>query len=406
MSTYQFFTSNILTGQIMADTLPIVGQTASRQINQIGNFNGYLPLVDAAGQDASTAMVTYWRNSLIPWKSILWILQDGHPIWGGPVVGWPHQSITDGTLPIQAATMENLFKYRQLTKQLSYANVDVFDIFKAELEYALSKKPNGNVSGTGRYTGSAGLQDNVAKSGQLGSITETAGFQSIYDCWNDLVTSYGLEYTLTPSIADAKSFYFNVILGLPMIGRTYGTTRLRMQLPGLGSVDYAWQWVPSNPVNRMVVTGSGTAVVNTGVNKTKVNPGKTVARNYTAIATASNELSQGYPLLEGNTSFFGTITSQAQANNYAKNLLYSSTIIKSLTPLWTVGGDAIPMIRETQLGDEVFVTATSPLHPATAVGGPGLEQLMRITGWTLTFPNAQTAESTQFQLGDVLTGSL
>jgi hypothetical protein len=402
MATYQFFTSNILTGQILADTLPIVGQTATRQINQIGNFNGYLPLVDAAGQDVSRAMAAYWRNAVVPWKSILWILQDGHPIWGGPIVGWPHQSITDGTLPIQAASMENLFKYRQLTFQLMYANVDIFDIFKSELEYALAKVPNGHVSGTGRYMGNAGLQDNVAKSGQLGSITETAGFQSVYDCWNDLVTSYGLEYTLTPSIADAKSFYFNVILGLPMIGRPYSLTRMTLQLPGVGSVDYAWQWVPSNPVNRMVVSGSGTAAIA----KTKKAPAKTVARNYTAIATATNELSQGYPLLEGNTSFFGSITSQAQANNYAKNLLYGTTIIKSLTPLFSVGGDAIPLIRETELGDEMMVVATSPLHPSPANGGPGLTQLMRMTGWTLTFPNAQQAELTQYQLGDVLTGSL
>jgi hypothetical protein len=378
-----------------------------RQINQVGSFTGYLPLTQ--GSTVQQAKVPIWINAVTPWKSILWILQDGYPIWNGPIIGWPHQSITDGTLPLQAASMENIFKYRQLTSPLSFAVVDIFDIFRGELLYALAKTPNGQISGTGTYADGSGIVDSVAKSGQLGSIQETAGYQSVYDCWNDLVTSYGLEFALSPAVTDALNLFTKVQLGLPQMGRLYAQTGLQMTLPGNGSLNYAWQWVPSNPANRMVVTGSGTAAVGT-VGKTSVHAHTTVPHSYTAVATANSDLNAGFPLLEGNSSFYGTVTSQGQINAYAKNLLYATAISKSLAPLFVIGGDGFPRIRETQLGDEVMLIATSPLHPATTgtTGSPlpGVSQLLRITGWSLTFPNAQQAEQTSYQLGQPLIGSI
>jgi hypothetical protein len=401
MSNYRFITSNVLTGQVLSDNLPIVGQTATRQINQIGNFQGYLPLITTG---FSSSVAEYWINAVTPWKSVLWILQDGIPIWNGPITGLPHQSITDGTLPIQAASMESFFKYRQLTSQLTYTNMDIFDIFKAEMAYALNKSPNAQITGTGKYANKSGIIDTVARSGQLGSITETAGFQSVYDCWNDLVTSYGLEFALTPGLTDNTSLFTNVQLGLPQMGRPYGTTNMQMMIPGLGAVDYAWQWVPSNPCNRMVVSGSGTALV--PVKSGKKTTYTTTPTTYTATATAYSDLNAGYPLLEGNSSFYGTVTSQSQINQYATNLLYGTTIQKSLTPLYTIGGNGTPLIRQTQLGDETMFLATSPLHPVSTNRGWGVSQLMRITGWTLTFPNDQQAEQTQYQLGGILVGGI
>jgi hypothetical protein len=390
MSTYRFVTSNILTGKILSDSLPIVGQTASRNINAVGNFQGYLPL-SVTGQ--AQGAVASWVNAVTPWKSILWILQDGFPIWAGPIIGWPHQSITDGTLPIQASTIENMFKYRQCSTALTYTNMDVFQIFLAEMKYALAKTPNGQIAGTGNYANTSGIVANVQNSGVVGTISETAGFEAIYDCFNDLVTSFGLEYTFQPTIdPTSRSLYFIVQLGLPQLGRLYSTTGLQMRMPAQGAVDYAWQWVPSSPANVMVVSGTG---------------GGTNPTNYTATATAQSDINAGYPLLEANSSFAGTVASQAQLNQYAMNLLYSTAINKALTPMYMAGGDAYPRIRDAQLGDEVMVIATSPLHPAQGPGRlPGVSALLRITGWTLTFPQAQQGEETQWQLGGTLLGGV
>ena len=394
MSTYRFLTSNILTGKILADTIPIVGQTASRMVNQVGSFQGYLPLV-TSGQ--SSNMVNTWVSAVTPWKTVLWVLQDGHPVWNGMIIGWPHQSIVDGTLPISAASMENIFKYRQVDKALTYKNMDVFEIFRNEMQFALAKTPNGQVAGTGRYANTSGIIDTVTKSGVVGSITLDAGFQAIYDCFNDLVTGYGLEYAFTPAMSDPVSFYTNVQLGLPQMGRPYSQTGLQFRIPAKGAVDYAWQWVPGSPANKMVVSGSGSGT----------NP-----KSYIGIATAPSDLNAGYPLLEANSSFFGTVANQQQINTYAKNLLYSTTINKALTPMFSIGGDAYPRVRDTQLGDEVMLIATSPLHPGTTgqIGltptGPGMQILLRITGWTLTFPQPQQAEQIQWQLGGTKLGGI
>jgi hypothetical protein len=465
VSVYRFITSNILTGQIQADNLPIVGQTATRQVCQVGSFTGFLPLVTAS---QNTNLVQTWVNALTPWKSLLWVLQDNAPIWGGVITGWPHQSITDGTLPIQAASIENMFKYRQVADTLTYTNLDIFEIFRQEMQYALSKAPNGNISGTGQYANTSGVLGTVANSGVIGSIVENSGFQSIYACFGDLVSSYGIEFTFTPSMTPNGSLYFQTQLGLPQLGRPYSSTGLQFRFPSRGSVDYAWQWIPTTPANLMVVSGTGSTDDTT---------------TYVGIATALSDLDAGYPLLEGNSTFYGTVTSQAQVDQYAYNLLYSSAVNKSLTPLFSAGGDSVPRICDTTLGDEVMLIATSPLHPGQApgssnppggveavsvpngtggwmlvyfpsitainlfytilgvVGGaypngltfaqitaamiqaggslvvgaspdaksalePGLASLFRITGWTLTFPQSQSGEEIEWQLGSTSLGSV
>ncbi|MGA2412709.1 MAG: hypothetical protein ABSG46_20290 [Candidatus Binataceae bacterium] len=394
---YQFITTNILTGAVLADNLPMIGQTATRQINNVGQFQGYLALKTADAQMlevgidpvTSSSIVQTWVNACIPWKSVLWILQNGQPIFNGPITAWSPDSIMDGQLPIQAASMEQMFQCRVTSKVLTYTNLDVFEIFRDELQYALSKSPNGQIAGSGQYANTSGIVDTVEYSGVIASITEEAGYQSIYDNWNDLVNAYGLEFALTPAITPAGSLYTQVQLGLPQMGRLYQNTGLQFVFPGQGMVDYAWQWIPTSPANSMTVTGQG---------------GGTNPKTYVAVALASSELSAGWPLLEATSSFYGTVTSQTQINGYAKELLYTTAVNKSLQPIFTLGPQAPVQIKDTQLGDEVYCIATSPLHPAGANGVPGIAELLRITSWTLTFPTGEQAEQTQFTLGGLQIG--
>jgi hypothetical protein len=422
-NTYQFVTTNIITGQVLSDNLPIIGQSATRQINSVGSFQGVLALQTTSaqlleiGMDPATIsqLVSTWVNACIPWKSCLWILQNGKPIFNGPITAWSPDSVMDGQLPIQAASMEQMFQQRVNSKTLTFVNTDIFEIFRQELVYATSKKPNGFISGTGFYTQAAGIIDTVGYSGVTGSITEQAGFQTVYDDWNDLVNAYGLEFALSPGISTtadgvAGDLFTQVELGLPQMGRLYKDTGLQFVFPGQGMVDYAWQWIPTSPANSITVTGQGGAATTTappghgggaggGTSAPASNP-----KSYTATAQATSELNAGWPLLEQVSSFFGTVSSQNQINGYAKQLLYTTAVNKSLQPVFTLSPQAPVQVKDIQLGDEVQVVATSPMHPEGPGGVPGITELLRIVSWTLTFPNGSQGEQTQFTLGGLQIG--
>lgn len=353
----------------------------------MGTFSGYLAL-DAS---QSGAQVAQWVASLTPWRSFLWILQDDFPIWCGPVTGWPSQTILDGQLPIQAATVEEIFNHRITSDNIDLLNLDIYEIFRAFLVYALAKTPNGNIAGTGRYANTSGIVDHVAYSGVIASVQiAAASFTTIYQAWNDLVSAYSMEFTLAPAMADPGSFYMNVQLGLPQTGRPYSETGLTFVFPSYQFVDYAWLSSNATPANRILATGSGTSG-STASYVSDVGPGTNTA-----------ELNAGYPLLEASASYSGTVTSQAQIDSFAAGLVAAESVTASLTPTFTFGSDTYPRVRDVQLGDECMVALTSPLHPATASGAPGFVGKLRIVGWQITPPSQGTPEQIVWQLGSVI----
>lgn len=376
---YRFITTNTLTGKVLCDDLPIIGDTASRVMNSIGEFSGVLTLP----QNITPAQRFYWVSALAPYKSILWILQDGVPIWNGPITGWPHDSLSEGNLPFRAATMEHMFNYRQFTDNINFTNMDVFEIFRQELRYALGKQPNGNIAGSGRFQNSVGIVDTVTYSGVIGSVVEQSTYKSVYAAWGDLVDIYLLEYALTPAMTDDGSLYTVVQMGIPQLGRPVTQTGFQLIVPSYDMQDYGWQWTPENPANRVIVNGYGTT------------------KNYASVATAPGELAAGYPLLEGNLSFFGTVTGQSQLDAYASGALHPMLVTAGLTPVVRSGDNATLQVKHVMLGDEVEFAATSDLHPSGLSGGPGspgVIQKFQITGWELTFPNGQQPGMVEWQL--------
>jgi len=384
MSTYRFISTDTITGRVMCDSLPIVGQTCSRQINSVGSFSGSLTFPVGA----TAAQRAVWTNALMPWKSILWVLQDGHPIWNGPITAWPHTSLSGGNLPLQGATMEEFFKHRMIRDVLTYTNMDIFEIWRQELLYALSKQPNGNIAGSGQFQNQAGIIDSVKYSGVVGSVVESASMKKVYDAWDDLVTTYLMEYTLAPAMTDAGSLYTVAQLGLPQLGRTYDQTGFQLIVPSRHMQDYGWQWAPTDPANLFLVTGTSTDTA------------------YVIVGIAAPELAQGFPLLENSGSFSGTATSEAQLINFTIGSMYTTTILGNLTPVVRSGAGQYPAIKDTLLGDEMYFMGSSDIHPTGPNGAPGVTQLFQMTGWTLTFPTADQAEQTTWQLGAPVIGPL
>jgi hypothetical protein len=390
-TAYRYVTTNILTGVVQADSLPIVGESFSRQICSVGSFTGALQLTGTA----SNSTVASWVSAVQPWKNLLWVLQDGYPVWNGVITGWPHESILDGTLPIQAATIEGMFQHRQVSDALSWTDTDVFEIWRQLLLYGVGKTPNGQIAGSGQYANSSGIVDTVAFSGVIASVVEDASsLEMVYDCWNDLCTGYQMEYALTPAMTSDGSLYTLAQMGLPQMGRPFTETGLTFTFPSGGMTDYVWYDVASSPANREVVTGSGTA---------------TNSVSYVSVLPAGeldSELALGYPLLEDSASAPATVTSQAQINSYADGLVAANSIEAQVTPVLKMGGTSRPLARDIILGDECMFAATSPLHPARPDGSPGLQAKFRIVGWVIYPPTDQQAEQTWYQLGGLVNASL
>jgi hypothetical protein len=235
-------TSNLLTGKIMGDWLPITGQNFARQINAVGTFTGALNLSagTAAEQRAYLAAV---ENE----KSVLWIFQDSAPVWCGIIWDWPHMSILDNTLPLSASTMESLFSRRLILDDLVFADADVFDIFRGLAQYALGKTPNGQVAGFTMGTNESGI---IASIGYLAS-----NVGSVYDAWNDLIATYGFEYSIRPAVDPGGNVYMSLDLGFPTLGLPLASSGLAFSMPG-NLLDYRWTRTGSTSANVIVATAS------------------------------------------------------------------------------------------------------------------------------------------------------
>jgi hypothetical protein len=125
MSQYRYLTTDLITGELLGDWLPIEAQSFSRTINTSATATVSLILNDddKAANIANLAAV-------VPRKSVLWVLQDNAVIWGGPIWDWNHQSASDGTLPLGCSSMDSVMQYRVVSDTITYTNMDIFDMVR------------------------------------------------------------------------------------------------------------------------------------------------------------------------------------------------------------------------------------------------------------------------------------
>lgn len=375
-SQYVYATTNTITGQLLASSLPITAQNMTRTISMAGTFTGYLTLA----QTVATEVLNTWIGAVEPYKSVLWCLQDGQPIWNGPVTGWPHQSILDGTLPLTAGTMEAIFQARQIQDTLTFTDQDVFTIFRALAQYAMGQE-YGQIAGLVLGSSLSGITDTVTFDGSQ--------LQKVYDAWTWMVSAYDIEYSFRPGITPGGTLLTYLDLGYPQLGRPLAATGLQMLFPSTRVFDYAYPRVAqAGPANDVVATAA------------------TSTTTYTSHAPhgqVTSELEDGYPLLQDSISLTGmTEASQALTNALADETAAQESISAMATPVVKLGADATPKVSQVELGDGMEFAATSVLHPARpGSNAPGLQVTGRISSWTLYPPGDQQTEATWYTLGQV-----
>jgi hypothetical protein len=317
-------------------------------------------------------------------KAVLWVMQEGAVIWNGLVLDWQHQSILDGTLPLNCASLDCILARRIINTTLTYTDEDVFDVARNLVGYALGKTPNGIIA-------------NLTFSGGESGITDSFSFPSdqrisVYDALTTLTSTYNIEWAFRPYQDASGNFMTSFDLAYPQMGLAFPQSGLVYQFPG-NILDYEFMAMGSVSANRVLATAQNTTATDSG-------------DTLTGRATDNLDLeTYGFPLFEMQISAsYGQWTTDAQVTAYAAGYLPMVTDTQ-LTPLLTLPGGVYPTLSQTVLGSYAQVSLTSWLHPATEDGAPGFSGVGRVTGWTLTPAAAQQAETTQIQMGNMtLTG--
>lgn len=373
MSVYRYLATDLITGMVRADTIPLRVESFSRflgGVGQPGQLSGKLDLGALPSQSNLLA-------ALEPRRTLLWVTQDGYPVWAGVLWDWDHQSAASNELPIIAKEIGSLFQRRELRTDQSWTD-DQFNIIRNLVNYA-----------TGKASG--GVAQLVQSTNTFGAPSVTATFPAttggkILDLINQVAAQYQIEYSWDPGLSSTNAPIITLRIGTAAtMGRPYSATSLQLLFPG-NLTDYAWPRTGSASANSVLATAS--------------NQGNTAwTSNTSTHGLDSADLAAGYPLLEDSISYTGSvITAQSQIDAIAD--AQQLMVAKSPTiPSAVIAGGQVPTVQQIQLGDHATLCATSSLHPAVGAA-PGLVQDVRIIGWTVR-PSGDQPETTTLMLAGV-----
>ena len=328
---------------------------------------------------------------------MLWVLQDGYPVWNGVVWDRPHTTLSQGNLPVSAQTMDSVWSKRLITATLEYRNVDIYTMFQDLVGYGMTKNSafTSVLSPTPPPPPLVRNAANVAGIVLPGPLLAGTAWSASYlysdlrkvsDAWSDLTSAGNLEYWFQPGLDPSGNMVTYVRLGT--LGTSAANSTIQLTYPG-NVIDYGYQQTGSQGANYIWATAPPNGSAESWLSQ------------YPAGAD-NRDLSAGYPLMEDTVSWNGsTVTTQAQINGYAIGQVAMRT--QAMTqPVVTVGGGQFPGAKDIFLGDTCQLIATSPLHPAGPGGQPGLQVTVRVTGWTVTPPNASQPESIQITTSGIL----
>ena len=391
VSTFTYMATDLMSGQILADTLPLSVQNFGMQLNGSGTLTGSLPYTGSVS--SGWAENAGFVAALEARRAVLWVLQDGWPVWNGVVWDWPHTTLTQNNLPVSAQTMDSVWSKRMITATLEYQAMDIFAVFMDLVSYGMSKTsqyitslsptppPSALVAKRARVAGI--VLPGTIQAGVLWNATYMySDLRKVTDAWSDL-TANNLEYWFQPGLDSSGNLRTFLRLGYEL-GRPAVESGIQLIYPGNVS-DYGYQRTGSQSANYIWATA----------------PPNGSAEAWLSIYPAGADLTDlaSYPLMEDTIAWNGsTVTSQAQINSFADGQVALRT--QAMTqPVITIPAGLFPTAKDIVLGDGCALIATSPIHPAAADGSPGLITDVRITGWTCTPSAANQQESLHIATG-------
>lgn len=402
MSTYTYLATDLITGRVLADTLPLEVQSFGAQLNGSGTLTGQLDLNQLAAVNVPAVAALECR------RAVLWVLQDGYPVWAGVVWDWPDMSRAAGTLPISAQTIDSVWSHRLITDTLEYPQVDLFQAFidlvtygtskhSAYIEAGVSPPATRNPAYLAMVADSGGVARLVMPSGAAATcgVPWTASYvysdlTQVSSAWSDMTASGNLEYAFVPGLDSSGNLAVFLRLAYLRMGRPVAASGYTLTYPG-NVLDYGYQRTGSQSANMIW----GTA---------PPNGSQLQWQSVYPHGADRADLAAGYPLMESTVSWQGSfVKAQAQVDAFADGQVQLYT--QAMTaPTVNVGGGGRPSLRDIVLGDSTVLIATSPLHPPRPDGSAGLQQQVRVTGWSCYPPGPQQSEYVQLTTSGVVVG--
>jgi hypothetical protein len=388
VATWRYCATDLLTGAVVADTLPLNVQSFGMTLNGSGTLTGSLNLSEVYEQNAPFVAALACR------RAVIWALADGYPVWAGIQLDWPDMTRAQGTLPISAQTIDSLWGKRLITDTINYAGVDLFAAYLDLVTYGLTKNSSYISPVSPAATRPAAYLSMVATQGRVArlvlpdpgssGVTWTASYAysdlgQVSSAWSDMCASGNLEYFFEPGLDVNGNLAIFLRLGYTKLGRPLADTGLILTYPG-NALDYGYTVTGSQSSNMVWATAppNGSAL--------------TWQSQYPHGADLADLLANNYPLMESTASWQGSVvTKQSQVDAFADGQVAIVTAGMT-TPVVNVGGSSWPRVKDLQLGDAAYLAFTSPLHPPQANGAPGLQQEVRITGITVYPPGPSQSE--------------
>jgi len=332
MAKYTYYFGNLVAGTISA-ALPCKDVTYTQQLNTPGSFSASLNVSDpgVANMDPIT-----WTA---PGKTALWIDRNGVLVWGGIIWGRTYDS-TKYQIAISGSTFDSYGQRRYIDYDNVVTSTEQLTV-AANLWNTMQTKAHGNINCPAVVTTPSGVTINAQ--------WLTTDRKRVIDAIKDLTNSAtGFDYAVQVAWTSNLTTSQTMVFGYPNLGRIQSTNQLLFQYPG-NIISYTLSEDGASVANTNLAFGAGSG-----------------ATALVATALNTSSLTNGYPVLEGGTSY-KDITDPTQLQNFANADMYLYTNPpQQVTAL--VRGDLDPIIGSYNLGDYVMLQISDYRFPAI----PGL----------------------------------
>lgn len=358
---YRYFATDVFTGLLLADSLPLNVSSFGQRMNGIaGEMSADLVLGTGAKLADDVAVAALTDRPVAVWAD-----RSGTLVWGGICWDTDWNSGSPDRIALKIQTFDSFLDKTEVRDGGLAVSVDKFAIMRELLLRAQSL-----------WGQTVGIKINTAESsGVIDTLLYTAFKGGSY---GQVMREYaaqdgGLEWCLDVSY-DGLSRPQVVMrnqyprLGSAGSGPTY-------EYPG-SIVDYSWPSVYSTSANDIRAVGSGSEP-------------DTV---YSNVQVDSAALANGMIRSQRSTSYkdedsVTILDAKAKADLRAMS---GSAIL----PTITVRADTDPVFGSTRIGDDLRVRLTSQRHPAGPHGEPGFEGYLRCVGWDVHPPNESNSTDT------------